>query len=223
MTTKLTLSVEKQVIKRAKKYAQKHNKSLSEIVSGYLEYLSQGSGISEEIDPEVLEVSDEIPVRSSHHSKISNINILRTSTCMNSIFVDTDVILDLFIRREPHHQEALRLFTHLKRSKTGCFTSPIVIANAYYILTKIRDKRYALDKMRKLRKLLSIAPIDATIIDSALGSSHKDFEDSIQYFCALRNGIKTIITRNTRDYPKAEITITNPGEYLSAVSMRKSG
>ena len=32
--------------------------------------------------------------------------------------------------------EALRLFTHLKRAKTKCFTSPIVVANVYYILSR---------------------------------------------------------------------------------------
>jgi hypothetical protein len=62
MTTKLTLSVDTQVIRRAKAYAQKHKKSLSEIVTRYLDHLSSEKGIAEEIDPEVLEVADEIPL-----------------------------------------------------------------------------------------------------------------------------------------------------------------
>ena len=43
---------------------------------------------------------------------------------MDNVFVDTDVVLDLFIRREPHHTEALQLFTYIKRSKAKCFTFP---------------------------------------------------------------------------------------------------
>ena len=62
MTAKLTLSVEKRVIKKAKQYAQKHNKSLSEIVTSYLDFLSREKGTTEEIDPDVLEVADEISI-----------------------------------------------------------------------------------------------------------------------------------------------------------------
>jgi hypothetical protein len=62
MTTKLTLSVEKQVILKAKRYARQHNKSLSEIVTSYLDFLSRDKDNIQEIDPEVLELSDEIPI-----------------------------------------------------------------------------------------------------------------------------------------------------------------
>ncbi len=62
MTTKLTLSVDTQVIRRAKLYAEKHKKSLSEIVTRYLDHLSNEKGAREEIDPEILEIADEIPL-----------------------------------------------------------------------------------------------------------------------------------------------------------------
>lgn len=62
MTTKLTLSVEKEIIDQAKRYAQEHNRSLSEIVAKYLEYLTGEAATAIDIDPEVLDLSDEIPV-----------------------------------------------------------------------------------------------------------------------------------------------------------------
>ena len=62
MTTKLTLSVEKQVILKAKRYAKRHNQSLSEIVTSYLDFLSRDKDNVPDIDPEVFEVSDEIPI-----------------------------------------------------------------------------------------------------------------------------------------------------------------
>lgn len=135
---------------------------------------------------------------------------------MNSIFLDTDVILDLYIRREPHHGVALKLFSQLKKTKARCFTSAVVIANAYYILSKIKGEKYAIDKLRKLRRLVSVAPINEAIIDSALDIPHKDFEDSIQYYCAIKNGINVLITRNTKDYAKGQIKVTDPLQYLNA-------
>ncbi len=142
---------------------------------------------------------------------------------MASVFLDTDVILDLFVRREPHHGTALRLFSHLRGSRARCVTSPVVVANLYYLLAKLRNKRYALERIRRLRRLLSIAAMDETAVDAALAAPHKDFEDSLQYQCALRNDTPTLITRNTTDFPKGRITVLNPTDYLDMVAKEKDG
>jgi hypothetical protein len=63
MTTKLTLSVDKQVVQRAKRFARNQKQSLSQIVSRYLEYISSEELSAEEIDPEVLQLSDRIPLK----------------------------------------------------------------------------------------------------------------------------------------------------------------
>ena len=62
VTTKLTLSVEKRVVQKAKQYARNHKKSLSQIVTSYLDYISSKGSEVPEIDPEVLEASGQIPL-----------------------------------------------------------------------------------------------------------------------------------------------------------------
>ena len=138
---------------------------------------------------------------------------------MDSVFLDTDVILDLYIKREPHHAIALRLFSHIKKAKVQSFTSSVVIANVFYILSKTEGDQFAIGKLRRLRKLLSIAPLNQAMIDLALANPHRDFEDSIQYHCAIANGIHILITRNAKDYPKDQIKITDPVQYLGAAHM----
>jgi hypothetical protein len=96
-----------------------------------------------------------------------------------------------------------------------CFTSPIVIANTYYLLTRLKNKHYAMDKIRSLRSLIAIAAVNEAIIDAAVQSASRDFEDSIQYHCALQNDIPIIVTRNIVGYPKDKVTILLPGEFLN--------
>ncbi len=60
MTTKLTLSVEKRVVQKAKRYARAHKQSLSSIVTNYLDYISNQADVSTNIDPEVIEASGHI-------------------------------------------------------------------------------------------------------------------------------------------------------------------
>lgn len=132
---------------------------------------------------------------------------------MPKVFLDTDVILDLFIDRPPHHKEALRLFSVIKRKRIQAYTSPVVLANTYYMLAKIKDKKYANEKIKKLRTLIRIASVDENMIDQAIQAPHKDFEDSIQYYCAAANEIRFLITRNVEHFPKDKLNIVRPNEF----------
>ena len=60
-------------------------------------------------------------------------------------------------------------------------------------------------------------------VDAALAAPHKEFEDTLQYQCAVRNDIPTLITRNTGDFPKDRITVVNPTDYLDMVAREKDG
>lgn len=57
MTTKLTLTVDKAVIERAKRYAKGTQRSLSEIVQKYLENLTAHPFDDEEIHPKVRKIA----------------------------------------------------------------------------------------------------------------------------------------------------------------------
>ena len=63
MTTKLTLSVDKRVVQRAKLFARTQKQSLSQIVTSYLDRISRQVAGTEDIDPEVMELSDRIKLR----------------------------------------------------------------------------------------------------------------------------------------------------------------
>ena len=68
MTTKLTLTVEESVIKKAKSYAKQTGRSLSELIETYLETLT------EEHDDEALQISPKLK------KLAGTLNYLRIST-----------------------------------------------------------------------------------------------------------------------------------------------
>jgi formiminotetrahydrofolate cyclodeaminase len=55
MTTKLTLTVEKSVIERAKAYAKNTGRSLSELIESYLETITQENG-EEKLSPKLNKI-----------------------------------------------------------------------------------------------------------------------------------------------------------------------
>ena len=69
MGTKLTLSLSKEVIDQAKKYARKENKSLSKLAEDYFSKLSMESASQQEITPLVRRLSGVVKKSASDHKK----------------------------------------------------------------------------------------------------------------------------------------------------------
>jgi predicted nucleic acid-binding protein len=132
---------------------------------------------------------------------------------MNSLFIDSDVIIDLLARRE-NYIAAAALMTVIAEKKVAAFTTPIVLANVDYIITKYSSKAKSRRAIKSLRKRLSILPIDEKILDAALESEFSDFEDAMQYYAAEKQGIDFIVTRNKKDYAKARLRVVTAQEYM---------
>ncbi|WP_090081695.1 DUF6364 family protein [Halpernia frigidisoli] len=88
MTTKLTLTIEKDIIEKAKIYAKGTQRSLSEMVQKYLENLGKVED-KEELSPQMKNLLDKIP-------KKSLVNELAGSLKMPKNFTDEE--LDNFRR-----------------------------------------------------------------------------------------------------------------------------
>jgi macrodomain Ter protein organizer (MatP/YcbG family) len=56
MTTKLTLTVEKDVIERAKSYAKRTGRSLSDLIEKYLENITQEEKRDKELSPRLKKI-----------------------------------------------------------------------------------------------------------------------------------------------------------------------
>jgi len=135
---------------------------------------------------------------------------------MMKIFVDSDIILDLLAQREPHFEHAAKLFTLIDQQKIEAYTSPLIFANLHYLLKKLTSNASALKSLRKLKTLINILPVDERVIEQALNSGFSDFEDAIQYFTAVNNGINFLLTRNKIDYKKSKIAVSTSEEFLKS-------
>jgi predicted nucleic acid-binding protein len=137
------------------------------------------------------------------------------------VFVDTDIVLDLLIKRPPFYSSAAMLFGLAEEKKIELYISPVLVSNIYYILRKYNGQEAAILNIRKLRMLVNIAPVSQGIIDLVLASKFKDFEDGIQYYCAVEAGIKTLLTRNVKDFVGKEIRVMSCDEYLASLKVNK--
>jgi predicted nucleic acid-binding protein len=134
---------------------------------------------------------------------------------IQSVYLDSDIIIDYLYAREPFFKESVELISLIEKKKIKGYISSLIIWNIFYILAKYTNEKSARELIKEFRTIIEIIPIDEKIIDLGLDSSIKDFEDSIQYFAAKSKKIKYIITRNKKDYPDGEIKPLSPKEFLT--------
>ena len=138
---------------------------------------------------------------------------------MTDIFIDTDVIIDFLIDREPHSREAAIIVTLIEQKKLKGYVSSLTFSNLYFVLRKIESHNKVIAKLDSISRLLTILKVDQQIIKLAIASGFPDFEDSIQYNCALDyKKIDVLITRNIKDYKGSQIPVMTPAIYLKMVS-----
>ncbi|MDO5510768.1 MAG: hypothetical protein Q4F57_08730 [Weeksellaceae bacterium] len=66
----------------------------------------------------------------------------------------------------------------------------------------------------KLKVLVEVLPIDNKILKLSLASDFSDFEDAIQYYSAIENGMDVIITRNKKDFKSINLPVLSAKEFL---------
>jgi predicted nucleic acid-binding protein len=130
-------------------------------------------------------------------------------------FVDTDIIYDLLAKRDPFYLPAARLFTLADEGKIEIYISILSLQNIHYLLSKQTSSEEAKQILRKFKVLVHVTPLDEKIIDLALNSEISDFEDAIQYFSALQNNIEVLLTRNLKDYRKAQISVLTAQDFIN--------
>ncbi len=133
---------------------------------------------------------------------------------MDKILVDTNIVLDLLGKREKFLPEAQELFTKSDKNEVKLYVSALTFANTYYILSQQMKMQNVRKVLRKFKVLVKVLPMDEKIIDLALESDFKDFEDAIQYHSAIENDVNIIITRNIKDYKSAKLPVFTAKEYV---------
>lgn len=133
---------------------------------------------------------------------------------MNKVFVDTNIVLDLLGQRIDFYKDSQDLFTYAIDNKVTLVVSSLTFANTNYILKEQLKLGQVRSSLRKFKTLVEVAAFDDKVLELALEEEFKDFEDGIQYYCAMENACEAIITRNKRDFKNSAIPVLNAKEFV---------
>jgi len=142
---------------------------------------------------------------------------------MTDLFIDTDVIINFIIDRQPFSREAAQVFTLIDQRKVKGYASALSYSNIYYVLRNYASHKKVITMLNELSDLVGILKVDDDIIKTSLASDFKDFEDAIQHYTAQENKrIDVIITRNIKDYKKSALPVMTPETFLKTYEQTAS-
>lgn len=130
--------------------------------------------------------------------------------------VDTNVVIDMLLDREDA-DAACAVFDGAERGDYYLHICALSFTTMFYSLRKILSREDRINVLTQLKEAMEVAAVDGNVIDMALKSGWKDFEDAVQNFSAVADPqISAIITRNTKDFKDSSLEVVDSVEFLNS-------
>ena len=123
---------------------------------------------------------------------------------MQKIFLDTNIIADVFDETRPFHTESSKALERCFSMGLELLTSCDIITTLYYVYSK-KSKQLALQKIEAINRVLGVIEFSNTEVAHTCNlmlsdPKFKDLEDTIQYILAKKSGCDCIITNDLNFY-----------------------
>jgi predicted nucleic acid-binding protein len=139
------------------------------------------------------------------------------------VLIDTNIVLDFLLQREPFLQDAELLFQAIEVGKIRGYVTATTLTDIFYIARKhtgsIEQARQAISE---ILTIMIICPIDRAVLESAFNSGLVDFEDAIQIFSAVAQGLDAILTRDTKGFLSSPVPVISVQELLRQLEKQNS-
>ena len=133
---------------------------------------------------------------------------------MKHYLVDTNVVIDMLLNREDA-DAACAVFDGAERGEYVLHICALSFTTMYYSLRKILSREQRIYALTELMDALEVSLVNRDVIDNALKSGWKDFEDAVQNYAAVADPeVSAIITRNMKDFKNSELEIVDSIDFL---------
>lgn len=135
------------------------------------------------------------------------------------VLVDTNVILDWIMVREPNATNAKHVMEQCLFGQVQGYLTSHSLTDIFYILRK----DYSVEKRKQLLQLLCesmnvIPETRQTILQALKRREWQDIEDALQMQCAKEAGVQYIVTQNLKDFHTSEVKAICEEEFCKLIS-----
>ncbi len=134
------------------------------------------------------------------------------------VLLDTDVVLDVMLAREPFAQASAAVFDLHEKGRIVVYLCALTPSTIFYVARKVKTAEELRKGMSRLLNSVRICPVTSSILIKAITSPISDYEDAVQHAGALALGLDAIVTRNLKDYQNAALPVYSPAQLLELLN-----
>ncbi len=131
------------------------------------------------------------------------------------VLIDTNVVLDIILERQPFVEAATTLFALVESGKIQGYIAATTVTNIFYIVRKLQGRDVALQAIAKLMLGLNLCAINSQVIQRALALNLHDFEDGVQLACAFLDNLDALVTRDASDFQGVDFTVLSTVDFIA--------
>jgi len=131
------------------------------------------------------------------------------------VLIDTNIVLDFLLQREPFAQDAELIFKAINTGQIVGYVTATTLTDIFYISRKhTRSVEQARQAVLETLTAMVICPVNRGVLESAFKSGLADFEDAVQIFCAVDQELDAILTRDTQGFFSSSVPVLSTQELL---------
>ncbi len=129
------------------------------------------------------------------------------------VLIDTNILLDALLEREPFVRDAKLLLESIDAGRAIGYVSATTLTDIFYIVRRhTKSVSTATQAIAQILTSLEICTVDRSTLEQAFTLNLKDFEDAIQIACAMSQKLDAIVTRDAKDFIGSRVPILSARE-----------
>ena len=218
MDRKLTVRVPRHLLINAKRYAQAHQTTLTELIATYLQQIPSETVILDHA-PVVRHLTGLISseVTADHYKK--HLEKKYGAAGKLQVLFDLNIILDVLQERKDFYHFSARLLAYAETGIIQGWLAAHSVTTLFYLIAKDKSPDQARVTLTSLLQFLKIAPVNQETIEQALNLPYRDFEDAVQMVAALHIHCRLFSNPECRDFQPAPMEVLQPVELLAILNL----
>jgi predicted nucleic acid-binding protein len=140
------------------------------------------------------------------------------------IMLDTNILLDAMLAREPFVHEASKLFALAERSVHVGIMAAISVPTIHYVVSRSVGPERAFQAVERLLRLFDVASVSKAelVVERTEGRPGAapvfgDYEDGVVHAAAVSARCSGIVTRDASGFAASTLAVYTPAELLAAL------
>ncbi|CAA6804551.1 MAG: Putative nucleic acid-binding protein, contains PIN domain [uncultured Sulfurovum sp.] len=131
------------------------------------------------------------------------------------ILLDTNIVLDVLLAREPFVEMAKEIFILVENKELSGYLCATSVTTLHYLVGRSKNKKEADEIIEKLLTLFEVSAVTKEVLKDASRNNGLDYEDSVIYTAANYSEVDIIVTRDKKGFKESKVSVLTPNEFLA--------